>query len=391
MTKSFVRSALFVLAVCVVYITIGWQITKISGGRKSGAAVAGINPEAGEAIFWGKGKCSTCHSLGDQGSAIRCPNLGVSSTGGRFTEDPARSLPIGARAAERAKERTSQTNQPYTAADYFAEDHFDPAAYIVRGFKNEMPVVWKPPIGLTPDEVLAVDSYLQAQGGEVDITALAGSRFFKALKAQAGTQATATPVAFQPYLQGDPDKGKQIFFDPESKAPCAKCHTVEGQGGHVGPELSHVAGTRTVQYIIDSVLDPAKDIAGGFEPYLLITNDGQQINGIKKGEDAEAVELLDAEGTVQRVPRASIKVLIDQSKLVLVKTKSGKRIIGEKKAEDANGITVLSVRDATLQQIPKAEIEQVEDRRLSIMPGNFRELLTVEEFHDLLAYLLTLQ
>lgn len=383
MIKSFVRSSIFVLAVCLVYITIAWQITKISGGRKSASAVAGISPEAGESIFWGNGKCSTCHSLGEQGSAIRCPNLGVSSD--RFP------LAIGARAAERAKQRAAKTGQPYTAADYLAESHLDPSAYVVEGFKNEMPVVWKPPIAITPDEILAVDAYLQAQGGEVDIAALAGSRFFKALKAQAETQAGATPVAFQPYLVGDPEKGKQIFFDPDSKAPCAKCHTIEGQGGRVGPDLSHVAGTRTAQYIVDSVLEPAKEIAGGFEPFLLITHDDQQINGIMKGEDALAVEILDTEGTAQKISRASIRVLIDQSKLVLVKTKSGKRVIGEKKAEDANGITVLSVRDATIQQIPKSDIEQVEDRRISIMPGNFRELLTVEEFHDLLAYLLTLK
>jgi putative heme-binding domain-containing protein len=331
--NAFIKATLFAVAVCAVYIYIGEVITEISGGAKSASTAKGINPEAGEAIFWGKGKCHTCHSIGDRGSAIRAPNLGVHGT-----DFP---MPIGLRAEERAKEISQKTGKPFTAADYFVQDHYAPSAYIVDGYKDEMPTVWKPPISLSVDEILAVETYLQSQGGEPNADALMKSPFYAELKKAAGSQSATMTVAFKPYLPGDPEKGKEIFFDPNSKTPCAKCHAVGDKGGKVGPELTNVAGTRDIQYIIESVLDPSAQIASGYEAFLVMTKDGQMIGGVKKGEDDTSVTIADNEGT--------------------------------------------------LHKISKDKIEKMKQQPKSIMPDNFRDLLSVEEFHDLLAYLETLQ
>lgn len=334
MKNSFVKAAVFAVLVCAIYIYIAEVITDISGGAKTAATAAGISPEVGEAIFWGKGKCHTCHSLGDQGSAIRAPNLGV--FGERFT------LPIGLRAAERAKEISAKSGEPMTAQDYFSQDHYDPGAYVVDGYKNEMPTVWKPPIALSVDDIASVELYLMAQGGEPDLQAVLNNRFYKKMKAEAAALSTDTTVeAFKPYLQGDPERGKAIFFNPDSKTPCGKCHTVGEQGGKVGPELTNVAGTRDIRFIIESVLDPSAVIAGGFEAVLIQTNDGELIAGVKRGEDDTSISIADNEGVVHAIPKTNIQRMKQQTK--------------------------------------------------SIMPGNFRELLTMEEFHDLLAFLETLQ
>ena len=331
--KSFIRAAIFTAILSLIYIYIAAVITDISGGAKSATTVAGVSPEAGESIFWGKGKCHTCHSLGDRGSAIRAPNLGVS--GDRFP------LPIALRVEERAKEISAKTGKPMTGVDYLSQTHFDPGAYVVDGYKNEMPVVWKPPIALKPDEILAVDLYLLSQGGTPDPEAVTKSVYFQQLKKAASSQTAATTVAFQPYLKGDPEKGKEIFLNPNSKTPCAKCHTVNGQGGKVGPELTNVAGTRDIPYIIESVLDPSAQIVSGFEPFLVVTKDGEFIGGVKKAEDDKSVTLSDNEGSLHKIPKDKIEKMVQQKK--------------------------------------------------SIMPDNFRELLTMEEFHDLLAFLQTLQ
>jgi putative heme-binding domain-containing protein len=331
--NAFIKATLFAVAVCAVYIYIGEVITEISGGAKSASTAKGINPEAGEAIFWGKGKCHTCHSIGDRGSAIRAPNLGVHGT-----DFP---MPIGLRAEERAKEISQKTGKPFTAADYFVQDHYAPSAYIVDGYKDEMPTVWKPPISLSVDEILAVETYLQSQGGEPNADALMKSPFYAELKKAAGSQSATMTVAFKPYLPGDPEKGKEIFFDPNSKTPCAKCHAVGDKGGKVGPELTNVAGTRDIQYIIESVLDPSAKIVSGYEAFLVMTKDGQMIGGVKKAEDDTSVTIADNEGT--------------------------------------------------LHKIPKDKIEKMKQQTKSIMPDNFRELLSVEEFHNLLAFLETLQ
>ncbi|MBI3995248.1 MAG: c-type cytochrome [Nitrospirae bacterium] len=333
MQNSFFKAALFAVAVCAIYIYIGEVITDISGGAKTASTVAGISPEAGEAIFWGSGKCHTCHSVGDQGSAIRAPNLGVH--GSDFP------LPIALRAEERAKELSQKLGKPFTAADYLVTSHFDPGLYVVSGYKNEMPTVYKPPIALKVDQILAVDLYLQSLGGEPNAEALMKSPYFELLKKAAGSQSAATTVAFKPYLQGDPEKGKEIFFDPNSKTPCAKCHTVGDKGGKVGPELTNVAGTRDIPYIIQSILEPSAEIASGFEPFLIVTTDGEFITGVKKEEDDKSVTLADTDGQRQKISKDKIEKMVQQKK--------------------------------------------------SIMPDNFRDLLTMDEFHNLLAFLETLQ
>jgi putative heme-binding domain-containing protein len=331
--KSFIYATGFTLAICLIYIFIAAIITDISGGAKSAATAVGVSAEAGEAIFWGKGKCHTCHSLGERGSAIRAPNLGVS--GDDFP------LPMGLRAAERAKEMSQKTGKPMTAVDYLVQTHLDPGAYVVEGYKNEMPIVWKPPIALKTDEILAVDLYLLSQGGDPDVNALMGSPYFAELKKKAESAATATPVAFKPYLPGDPEKGNALFFDVEGKVACAKCHIVGDKGGKVGPELTNVAGTRELPYIIESILEPSAVIVSGFEPYLIVTNDEEFITGIKKAEDDKSITLMTPEGETISISKDNIQKAVPQ--------------------------------------------------KTSLMPGNFRELLTIEEFHDLVAFLQTLQ
>lgn len=328
--KSFIHAVIFTVAVCFIYIYIAAVITSISGGAKSAATVVGVSAEAGEAIFWGRGKCHTCHSLGDQGSAIRAPNLGVH--GDRFP------LPMGLRAEERAEEISQKTGKPMTAADYLAQSHLDPGAYVVEGYKNEMPIVWKPPIALKPDEILAVDLYLQSQGGEPDSAALMSSPFFAELKKKAESAAAVTPVAFKPYLPGDPEKGEKLFF---GNAGCVNCHTVGDQGGKLGPELTHVGGTRELPYIIESILDPSAVIVSGFEQHLIVTTDKRFMSGVKKAEDD-----------------GSITLMTDEGKLI---------------------------------KIFKDHIEKLVIEKVSIMPENYRESLTVQELHDIVAFVQMLE
>ncbi len=331
---AMIKSVVFTFLVMGFFVYISYVVTAISGaGQKP--TVVGVSPEAGESLFFGRGKCSTCHSIGERGSAIRCPNLGV------IDQPYTLGMPIAQRAVERAKERTSKTGQTYTAVDYLVESHYDPSAYVVQGFKNEMPVVWQPPIALSVDDEMAIELFVMSLGGEPDLAAIQNSKEFALIKKAIGSQAgTATQVAFKPYLPGDPAAGEKIFFDPDSKTPCAKCHTVKGKGGKVGPELTSVAGTRTPQFILESILDPSKEIASGYEAFLVVTNEDEFITGIKKGEDATTVEIIEGSGDLRKIKKSDIKKMVQQ--------------------------------------------------KISIMPGNFRDLLSVEELHDLLAYLLTL-
>ncbi|MBT3532526.1 MAG: cytochrome c, partial [Rhodospirillaceae bacterium] len=154
----------FLLIVLAIYLWIGYSITELTGGERTSSAAVDISPEGGETIYWGKGRCFTCHSVGGQGSAVRGPNHG--QFGEKFP------LPMGARAAERAKERSEKEGTDFTAVDYLVESLASPGAYVVNGYKNEMAVVYAPPISLSLKEIKAVVAYLMSLGGDLDMAAI---------------------------------------------------------------------------------------------------------------------------------------------------------------------------------------------------------------------------
>ena len=316
-----VKAFILLLITLGAFLWVGAAVTSLTGGEQRITGEVEISPEGGETIFWGKGRCFTCHSVGDQGSAVRCPNLG--QFGSKFL------LPIGARANERAKERSEETGQEYTATDYLIESLAKPDAYLVEGYKNEMAIVYAPPISLTLNEIKAVLSYLQSQGGELDMeaienpTAMASEYFDRILAASAAGG-------------GDPGNGEEMF-----SYTCAECHIVNGMGGEVGPDLSGIS-SKGLDFMADSILKPAQSITEGYETFIVVENDGRKTTGIKSRETDEEVDITKANGEVITIARSDIQ-------------------------------------------------DMSEDELTSLMPEDLTEALTVKDYQDVLAYLMMLK
>jgi mono/diheme cytochrome c family protein len=102
--------------------------------------------ETGKEIMNGKGLCFTCHTLGKKEGPYRFPDMDG----------------VGSRAATRRPGLTAQ--------EYLAQSIYEPSAYIVPGFAPGMPVINKPPIGLTDQEIVAVIAYLESLGGKVTVS-----------------------------------------------------------------------------------------------------------------------------------------------------------------------------------------------------------------------------
>ncbi len=65
-------------------------------------------------------------------------------------------------------------------------------------------------------------------------------------------------------LTGDPKRGEEIFFKHTTVA-CVLCHTLKGQGSTVGPALDGIASRATPESITESLVEPSKVLAKGFE------------------------------------------------------------------------------------------------------------------------------
>ncbi|HEX3447896.1 MAG TPA: PVC-type heme-binding CxxCH protein [Isosphaeraceae bacterium] len=113
---------------------------------------------------------------------------------------------------------------------------------------------------------------------------------------------------------GDAQRGMTVFTT-KAELECVRCHKVrdssgEPVGGEVGPELSGIGNRQTRAYLLESIVDPNKQIAQGFESVVLATNDGQVHTGVLRGEDDKEVRLIMADGK----PDVVRKELIEERK-----------------------------------------------------------------------------
>jgi len=140
--------------------------------------------------------------------------------------------------------------------------------------------------------------------------------------------------------EGNPERGRALFQD-KKLTKCAICHKVQDKGGDVGPDLTHVAGKFGRPHLIESLLEPSRQILEGFRTSLIVDTSGRVITGVVRGESPESLTLFDAEG---------------KPHLILA-----------------------------------SEVDEREESDVSLMPLGLADSLSSAQFVDLIAYLETLR
>ena len=104
---------------------------------------------------------------------------------------------------------------------------------------------------------------------------------------------------------GDPGRGRALFFESKA-ADCARCHRARGQGGDVGPDLSDVGSKYELDLLIESVLDPSRQIAPGYRSEVVATGDGRVFSGLIRAESDKELSVVDVQGRRLVVAKADI-------------------------------------------------------------------------------------
>lgn len=242
------------------FVGLGVYLFDLSGGAGFATPSGEVSAEAGEQIFSGKGKCSTCHSIDDDGSAVRCPNFGVKLP--QLTE------PISIRAAKR--------KPGLSAVEYMVESVYDPAAFVVPGFPNGvMTPIDRPPIALEDDEIRSVLLFVLSKSG-ADPTAEVAKEIAVAQRRFAG-RATVASSHGGPALKlpkGNPDQGREAF----QQLRCLQCHKIQGVPydgvAGVGPELTGIGAIQTEHYLFESIISPNAVILPDPSPEQTYGEDG---------------------------------------------------------------------------------------------------------------------
>ena len=111
-------------------------------------------------------------------------------------------------------------------------------------------------------------------------------------------------------MPGDPQRGAQIY---QSTGGCPACHIVAGHGFGIGPELTEVGDRRGLDYLRQSLVDPAnaQSQTSGYKDYLTVRAIAadRQIEGMRVNEDAFSIQIRDVSGIVHSFRKDQIRGL----------------------------------------------------------------------------------
>jgi cytochrome c oxidase cbb3-type subunit III len=141
-------------------------------------------------------------------------------------------------------------------------------------------------VGMTDDEIWQIITYLRS----------------------IQVKAPAKPI-------GNAAHGKELFYGDGN---CSSCHMVAGKGGRLGPDLSSVATSRTVESITESIRNPSQRLAWGlteptkefaqeYETVTVVTSDGKQIKGVTLNEDQFSLQMMDTSERIHRFEKDKLR------------------------------------------------------------------------------------
>ena len=106
---------------------------------------------------------------------------------------------------------------------------------------------------------------------------------------------------------GNADRGRALFH-AATRIRCHACHrTGHMGGGFVGPDLSAVGARSTEEQLLQSIIQPSKVIAEGYQTVGVETTDGELHSGIVVSETEESLELGLPLGGSLMIPVKSIR------------------------------------------------------------------------------------
>jgi quinoprotein glucose dehydrogenase len=104
---------------------------------------------------------------------------------------------------------------------------------------------------------------------------------------------------------GDARAGWKLFNEHPILA-CTRCHKANGEGGDAGPDLSDIAATQSLDYMLESIVDPNAQIAEGFDVVAFTLVGGGFEAGTILEENAREITIRDAEGKTKKIDATKV-------------------------------------------------------------------------------------
>jgi len=97
------------------------------------------------------------------------------------------------------------------------------------------------------------------------------------------------------------------------EAACLSCHTFDGNGQGIGPDLTTIGARFDVKTILESIIEPSKVIADKYRNISITTRNGELIEGRLVGESDESLLISTSALNTSQVREVKLKALATRS------------------------------------------------------------------------------
>ena len=130
-----------------------------------------------------------------------------------------------------------------------------------------------------------------------------------------GPNVNPTALLAKASRDGDVERGRKLFF--ESTLNCRQCHQSGGQGIAVGPTFDGIGSLRTMEQLLESIRKPSALIDQKYLSYLVLTDEGEVITGVKTSETSDSVTIVDSHGKPHEILNDAIEAIQPTEKSVM--------------------------------------------------------------------------
>jgi PQQ-dependent dehydrogenase (methanol/ethanol family) len=140
-----------------------------------------------------------------------------------------------------------------------------------------------------------------------------------ALDALATLVVSLNSSASETALPGDRAAGEKFFF---GNGQCGSCHMVFGGGTPLGPDLSDVGRSMTVDQIREALLNPDARITPGYELVTVHLRDGRTLRGFARSRTNFDIQLQDLASGLHSLSLDQVSAITDETQSLMQPSKA---------------------------------------------------------------------
>jgi putative heme-binding domain-containing protein len=106
----------------------------------------------------------------------------------------------------------------------------------------------------------------------------------------------------RPKGKGNAARGEAVY----KANGCSQCHLISGEGGRLGPDLTHIGSMRAPEHLEQAIVTPNSDVRQRYWVVKATDRAGRSYEGFLMNEDTYDVQFMDLSERLQRLSKSGL-------------------------------------------------------------------------------------